>query len=99
MWHLRNDPKLASQANQFRSTSTEGAIMSFCKSHWRTLLGAALLGIVAVSSSSVALASQGPGAGRGTASPVTQLMMSVAVYGSAALVVGAGLIGAIRRRH
>jgi hypothetical protein len=59
---------------------------------------AAVPGIAILSSVSAALASQGPGAGHGTASPVTQLAMTVAVYGSAALVVGAGLIGAIRRR-
>lgn len=45
-----------------------------------------------------ALASQGPGAGPGTASPFTQLAMAVVVYGISALVVGAGLIGAARRR-
>ena len=44
-----------------------------------------------------ALASQGPGAGMGTASPFTQLAMAVLVYGLSALVVGAGLIGALRR--
>jgi hypothetical protein len=45
-----------------------------------------------------ALASQGPGGGPGTASGVTQLAMAIIVYGTAALVVGAGLIGAARRR-
>ena len=44
-----------------------------------------------------ALASQGPGAGMGTATGFTQLAMAVLVYGASALVVGAGLIGAIRR--
>ncbi len=43
------------------------------------------------------LASQGPGAGMGTASNLTQLTMAVLVYGMSALVLGAGLIGAIRR--
>ena len=47
---------------------------------------------------SAALASQGPGASMGTASPFTQLAMAVLVYGMSALVVGAGLIGALRRR-
>jgi hypothetical protein len=47
---------------------------------------------------SAAFASQGPGAGPGTASPFTQLVMAVIVYGISALVVGAGLIGAVRRR-
>ena len=45
----------------------------------------------------VALASQGPGGGQGTASSFTQLAMAVLVYGTAALVVGAGLIRAARR--
>ena len=43
-------------------------------------------------------AAQGPGGGRGTASSVTQLAMAIIVYGTSALVVGAGLIGAARRR-
>jgi hypothetical protein len=43
------------------------------------------------------LASQGPGAGPGTASHLTQLTMAILVYGISALVVGAGLIGAVRR--
>jgi len=46
-----------------------------------------------------ALASQGPGAGPGTASGLTQLAMAVLVYGTSALVVAAGLIGAVRGRQ
>jgi hypothetical protein len=45
-----------------------------------------------------AFASQGPGVGPGTASSFTQLVMAIVVYGTSALVVGAGLIGAARRR-
>ena len=45
-----------------------------------------------------ALASQGPGGGPGTASDLTQLVMAIIVYGTSALVVGAGLIGAARQR-
>jgi len=45
-----------------------------------------------------ALASQGPGGGPGSASPFTQLVMAIIVYGSSALLIGAGLIGAVRRR-
>jgi hypothetical protein len=45
-----------------------------------------------------ALASQGPGGGMGTASNLTQVTMAVLVYGTAALIVSAGLIGALRRR-
>ena len=46
---------------------------------------------------SSALASQGPGVEGGTASPLTQLLMAILVYGASALIVGAGLIGALRR--
>ena len=45
-----------------------------------------------------ALASQGPGGGMGTASSLTQIAMAVLVYGASALIVGAGLIGGLRRR-
>jgi hypothetical protein len=44
-----------------------------------------------------AFASQGPGGGMGTASNLTQMAMAVIVYGASALIVGAGLIGALRR--
>ena len=47
--------------------------------------------------SDAALASQGPGTSAGTASSLTQLAMAILVYGACALVVGAGLIGALRR--
>ena len=46
-----------------------------------------------------ALASQGPGGGPGTAGRLTQLVMVIIVYGTSALVVGAGLIGAAHRRR
>ena len=45
-----------------------------------------------------AQASQGPGTSAGTAGHFTQLTMAVLVYGIPALVIGAGLIGALRRR-
>jgi len=47
---------------------------------------------------STALASQGPGAGPGTASSFTQLAMAILVYGASGLVIGAALIGAARQR-
>ena len=50
-----------------------------------------------VLTSDAALASQGPGTSAGTASSLTQLAMAIVVYGSCALVVGAGLIGALRK--
>jgi hypothetical protein len=46
-----------------------------------------------------ALASQGPGTGPGTASGLTQIAMAVIVYGTSALVIAAGLVGAARRRQ
>jgi hypothetical protein len=45
-----------------------------------------------------ALASQGPGGGMGAASNFTQGAMAILIYGASALIVGAGLIGALRRR-
>jgi hypothetical protein len=56
-----------------------------------TMGAASLLG-------NAALASQGPGGGLGTASSLTQLTMAAIVYGGSALVVAAGLIGAVRGR-
>jgi hypothetical protein len=63
----------------------------------RTALAAASISAALVWANA-ALASQGPGGGPGSASPLTQLAMAILVYGISALVVGAGLIGAIRRR-
>jgi hypothetical protein len=55
--------------------------------------------MIALFSAGQALASQGPGGGPGTASSFTQLAMAIIVYGTSALVVGTGLIGAARRRR
>ena len=44
-----------------------------------------------------ALASQGPGGGPGTASHFTQLAMAIIVYGTSALLICSGLIGALRK--
>jgi hypothetical protein len=52
---------------------------------------------VAALLSASAFASQGPGGGMGAASNFTQIAMAVLVYGAAALIVGVGLIGALRR--
>lgn len=54
--------------------------------------------VACVSSATVALASQGPGGGMGTASHFTQMTMAILVYGISAAMVGAGLIGALRGR-
>jgi hypothetical protein len=59
----------------------------------------AISGLVTSLGASVAFASQGPGGGPGTASGFTQLAMAIIVYGTSALVVGTGLVGAARRRH
>ncbi|HEV3501670.1 MAG TPA: hypothetical protein VGZ92_15245 [Bradyrhizobium sp.] len=59
---------------------------------------AAASAVASVLWANAALASQGPGGGPGTASGFTQLAMAIIVYGTSALVVGAGLIGAIRQR-
>src|SRR5580698_9135546 len=48
-------------------------------------------------SAPVALASQGPGGGPGTASASTQLVMAIVIYGGAALLLAAGLIGLLKR--
>jgi len=55
----------------------------------------AIAASIALGASS-ALASQGPGVESGTASPTTQLVMAILVYGASAAIVGAGLIGALR---
>jgi len=65
---------------------------------WRSPFALSLMPAAAVLCANAALASQGPGTGPGTASPFTQLVMAIIVYGTSAVVVGAGLIGAARRR-
>jgi hypothetical protein len=57
----------------------------------------ALAAISIVLASGTALAAQGPGTSAGSASSLTQLAMAILVYGASALVVGAGLIGALRK--
>ncbi len=71
---------------------------SFRKAYSTTgFVCAAASSLAALSWAGVALASQGPGTSQGSAGGFTQLAMAVLVYGAAALVVGAGLIGAVRR--
>ncbi len=45
-----------------------------------------------------ALASQGPGVAPGAASSFTQLAMAIIVWGTSALLIAVGLIGAVRKR-
>ena len=65
--------------------------------NWRAGVIGAARGIAVMAWASTAQASQGPGTGAGTAGHFTQLTMAALVYGISALVIGAGLIGAIRR--
>jgi hypothetical protein len=63
---------------------------------WKSRLALAACAVLLPAGS--AFASQGPGGGMGTASSLTQIAMAVVVYGASALIVGTGLIGALRRR-
>ena len=68
-------------------------------SHMSASISRAMLAAFAtVVVSGNALAAQGPGGGMGTASHFTQTAMAVLVYGVVAIVVCAGVIGAVRRR-
>jgi hypothetical protein len=79
----------------FRNQSSREIVMSRKDSR---VLRAAIAVACALLPAASAFASQGPGGGMGTASPLTQVTMAILVYGAAALIVGAGLIGALRRR-
>lgn len=46
----------------------------------------------------VALGSQGPGGGMGTASHLTQMLMAIVVYGTTTAIVAIAMIRAARRR-
>jgi len=63
----------------------------------RTLHTAVLCGALLPVASAVA--AQGPGTGMGSAGDLTRMTMAILVYGTAAVIVGAGLIGALRRRR
>lgn len=67
-------------------------------SHTSRLACIAVSASLALLPAGCAFASQGPGGGMGTASALTQLAMAVLVYGASALIIGIGLIGAVRRR-
>jgi hypothetical protein len=60
-------------------------------------LRAAIAAVLLLPAASV-FASQRPGGGMGTAGSFTQIAMALLVYGASALIIGAGLIGALRRR-
>jgi hypothetical protein len=80
--------------------SSQEIVMASSHKKYRISRGvfAAASTVASVLWASAVLASQGPGGGPGTASGFTQLAMAIIVYGTSALVVGAGLIGAARRR-
>jgi hypothetical protein len=73
-------------------------MVSSRKTHRLARLAFAATSTAALLWAEAAFASQGPGGGAGTASNLTQLAMAIMVYGTSALIVGAGLIGAARRR-
>jgi hypothetical protein len=77
----------------FGNQSSREIVMSRKNSRLTRAAIAAACTLPAVS----AFASQGPGGGMGTASDFTQVAMAILVYGAAALIVGTGLIGALRR--
>jgi hypothetical protein len=79
----------------FRNQSSREIFMSRKNS---LVLRAAIAAACAVLPAASAFASQGPGGGMGTASNFTQSAMAILVYGASVLIVGAGLIGALRRR-
>jgi hypothetical protein len=79
----------------FRNQVSREIVMS--RKNFR-LSRAAVAAACAVLPAASAFASQGPGAGMGTASNFTQIAMAILVYGASVLIVGAGLIGALRRR-
>jgi hypothetical protein len=77
----------------------ETAMTSSCMRRSKSLAAMAAASFVAgVSWANAALGSQGPGGGMGTAGHLTQVAMTILVYGASALVVGIGLIGAARGR-
>jgi hypothetical protein len=67
----------------------------FRKNSW---ISRAAIAACALLPAASAFASQGPGGGMGTAGNFTQVAMAILVYGASVLIVGAGLIGALRRR-
>ena len=64
----------------------------------RSCRAVAAVPLLALISAPIALASQGPGGGPGTASASTQLAMAIIIYGGVALLLAAGLIGLLKRR-
>ena len=76
----------------------EMVLASSRKRRWILPFAVTVMPAAALLSAGTVLASQGPGGGPGTASPFTQLVMAIIVYGASALIVGAALVGALRKR-
>lgn len=65
---------------------------------WRARHTATAVFLPTLTLASAALASQGPGGRPGTASPLTQLVMAIVVYGGAALILAAAIFESLRRK-
>src|SRR5215472_3008249 len=76
---------------------TQEIVMTPTAANWSARFIGAASRLAALCWADAALASQGPGTSMGTAGNFTRLVMAVLVYGASALVVGAGLISAMRR--
>jgi hypothetical protein len=95
--NLQNRHRLSSVSSE--NVSSQEIVMTWSRTRHRLsqFVSAAAPALASLVWTNAAFASQGPGGGPGTASSVTQLAMAIIVYGTSALVVGAGLIGAARR--
>src|SRR5690349_1184198 len=91
-----DDPHKVETVVDYRRISIGAVEEVAMTSGMRQRIAALTLGIALVAADA-ALASQGPGTSAGTASSLTQLAMAILVYGASALIVGAGLIGALRK--
>jgi hypothetical protein len=96
--HFQNRHRLSSVSSE--SSSSQEIVMASSRAGHRVsqFVFAATSALASLLWADAAFASQGPGGGPGTASSFTQLAVAIIVYGTSALVVGAGLIGAVRRR-
>jgi hypothetical protein len=95
----QNRPRLPRVSSGHASCRNQEIVMAPSHNAHRTasVVCAAASSLAVLSWSAAAFAAQGPGASQGTAGASIQLAMAVLVYGAAALVIGAGLIGAVRR--
>jgi hypothetical protein len=90
------DSKPAAVLVRISDNKSSREIVMTRKIYWKSRLALAACAVLLPVGS--ALASQGPGGGMGTASNLTQAVMAAIVYGASALLIGTGLIGALRRR-